>query len=59
MSPCVYSATTLDELERLTAENLWNKPSAGFFTYGETGRGNTGICDFHQFALSVVLIKEK
>ena len=47
------------EEETRAVADLWNKPSLGFFTFGEFGPFDTGLCDFHQYTLSIVLIREK
>jgi hypothetical protein len=48
----------------VTAENeglheVWKKPMAGFFTYGEYGRAKKGKQEFHSGACCWVAIKEK
>lgn len=48
----------IDE-ETQAIAGIWKVPYNGFFTFGEIGPGNTGMCDFHNFSLSLVLLKEK
>ena len=48
----------------VTAENeglheVWKKPMAGFFTYGEYGRAKKGKQEFHSGACCWVALKEK
>ncbi len=45
--------------ETRALSDIWEIPYNGFFTIGEFGPGSTGISDFHNFTLSVVLIGEK
>jgi hypothetical protein len=47
------------EKETMALSDIWKVPYNGFFTLGEFGPGNTGLSDFHNFTLSVVLIREK
>jgi hypothetical protein len=46
------------EKETIAVSNLWEAPCMGFFTYGEFGPDSKGLCDFHNFTLSLVLLKE-
>lgn len=46
-----------DENEELT--NVWNVPMAGFYTYGEFGKGENGRHEFHSTTNSWVVLKEK
>jgi len=39
--------------------NYWQKPMAGFLSYGEIGNSENGICEFHNVSCSFVLFKEK
>lgn len=39
--------------------DFWNKPMVGFFTYGEIGAGENGICDFHNETCSLVVIRAR
>jgi hypothetical protein len=39
--------------------NVWNAPMAGFYTYGEYGKGLNGKHEFHSTTCSWVAIKEK
>ena len=47
------------ENETMAITGLWNVPSAGFFTYGEFGPDPNGHYDFHNYTLSLALLKEK
>ena len=38
---------------------IWNAPMAGFFTYGEFGRGSKGKQEFHSTTCCWVALKEK
>jgi len=38
---------------------VWNAPMAGFYTYGEFGKGLNGKHEFHSTTCSWVMIKEK
>ena len=38
---------------------VWNAPMAGFYTYGEFGKGLNGIHEFHSTTCSWVALKEK
>lgn len=38
---------------------VWNAPMAGFYTYGEYGKGINGKHEFHSTTCSWVIIKEK
>lgn len=40
-------------------QNVWNTPMAGFYTYGEYGKGLNGKHEFHSTTCSWVAIKEK
>lgn len=46
-----------DENEELT--NVWKVPMAGFYTYGEFGKGENGKHEFHSTTNSWVVLKEK
>lgn len=46
-----------DENEELT--NVWKVPMAGFYTYGEFGKGENGQHEFHSTTNSWVVLKEK
>ena len=37
----------------------WQKPMIGFLSYGEIGNAKNGVCEFHNVACSLVVIKEK
>jgi hypothetical protein len=50
----VFGETVNEELK--AASESWDAPLIGFFTYGEIGRDMTGVCDFHNETLSLVLI---
>lgn len=50
----VFGDAVDDEIK--AASDLWHAPLIGFFTYGEIGPGSTGVCDFHNETLSLVLI---
>lgn len=39
--------------------NYWKKPMAGFFTYGEIGPTQSGVCEFHNETCSLVLLRER
>ena len=39
--------------------NIWNAPMAGFYTYGEFGKGLNGKHEFHSTTCSWVALKEK
>ena len=39
--------------------NVWNAPMAGFYTYGEYGKGLKGKHEFHSTTCSWVTLKEK
>jgi hypothetical protein len=39
--------------------NIWQTPMAGFFTYGEYGKGISGKQEFHSTTCSWVTLKEK
>ncbi len=39
--------------------NVWKTPMAGFYTYGEFGRGINGKHEFHSTTCSWVALKEK
>jgi hypothetical protein len=59
---CAGRAPNLGPL--VTCENeglaeVWKSPMAGFFTYGEFGRGKNGKQYFHSGACSWVALKEK
>ncbi|MBR9998117.1 MAG: FIST C-terminal domain-containing protein [Cyclobacteriaceae bacterium] len=49
---------SLVEKETMSISDLWKIPYNGFFSFGEFGPGSTGLSDFHNFTLSLVLIKE-
>jgi hypothetical protein len=40
-------------------QKVWNVPMAGFYTYGEYGKGLNGIHEFHSTTCSWVALKEK
>lgn len=40
-------------------QKVWNSPMAGFYTYGEYGKGLNGKHEFHSTTCSWVTIKEK
>lgn len=39
--------------------DYWKAPLTGFFTYGEIGLTNQGICDFHNETCSLVVLRER
>lgn len=39
--------------------NVWKKPMAGFFSYGEVGQQSTGTSHFYNETCSLVLLKER
>jgi hypothetical protein len=39
--------------------NVWNAPMAGFYTYGEFGKGPNGKHEYHSTTCSWVALKEK
>lgn len=49
----------LADAENEGLSNVWNKPMAGFFTYGEYGKTKNGRPEFHSGTISWVAIKEK
>jgi hypothetical protein len=49
---------SLVEEETKAISEIWKVPYHGFFTFGEIGHGTKGECDFHNFTLSLVLLKE-
>ncbi len=49
----------LAEDEVAPIQALWSAPLAGFYTYGEIGRGPEGQCDFHNETCVVVALKER
>ena len=40
-------------------QQIWNAPMAGFFTYGEYGKDQSGLHEFHSTTCSWVALKEK
>lgn len=46
-----------DEVEGIY--NVWQKPMAGFFTYGEVGQQEEGTSHFYNETCSLVLLKEQ
>jgi hypothetical protein len=59
---CAGRAPVLGPLVTYENEGLaevWKSPMAGFFTYGEFGRGKNGMQYFHSAACSWVALKEK
>jgi len=46
-----------DEIEGIY--NVWKKPMAGFFSYGEVGQQNNNISHFYNETCSLVLLKER
>ena len=40
-------------------QKVWNTPMAGFYTYGEYGKGLNGKHEFHSTTCSWVVLKEK
>jgi hypothetical protein len=46
--------------EILVAQQKWNAPLIGFFSYGEMGRNATGKCDFYNqtFTLAALKVRE-
>ncbi len=45
------------EIQELYRE--WNAPMIGFFTYGEIGPTQTGLCEFHNETCCLVTLREK
>ena len=39
--------------------SVWNAPMAGFYTYGEYGKGLNGKHEFHSTTCSWVALKER
>ncbi len=37
----------------------WKKPLAGFFTYGEIGNNEKGVCTFHNQTFTLALLRKK
>ncbi len=46
-----------EEIEGI--KNIYNKPMAGFFTYGEYGRATNGNNEYHNYTCCWVALKEK
>lgn len=38
---------------------IWHAPCAGFFSMGEIGNTDTGICDYHNTTLSILFFRDK
>lgn len=49
----------LAQQENEGLQQVWNVPMAGFYTYGEFGKGLSGKHDFHSTTNSWVALKEK
>ncbi len=49
----------LAQQENEGLQQVWNVPMAGFYTYGEFGKGLSGRHDFHSTTNSWVALKEK
>ena len=47
------------EQENEGLQQVWNVPMAGFYTYGEFGKGINGKHEFHSTTNSWVALKEK
>ena len=45
-----------EEIEQV--QKIWNAPMAGFFTYGEYGKSQTGKNEYHNNACCMVALKE-
>jgi hypothetical protein len=59
---CVGRLSTLGPMAQQENEGLqavWNAPMAGFYTYGEFGKGINGKHEFHSTTNSWVALKEK
>ena len=59
---CAGRLSTLGPIARLENEGLqkvWNVPMAGFYTYGEFGKGINGKHEFHSCTNSWVVLKER
>ena len=59
---CIGRLTTfgpLIEEENQRLQKTWNVPMVGFFTFGEFGRAEGGVPEFHTTTCSWVAIKEK
>ena len=59
---CVGRLSTLGPMAQQENEGLqrvWNVPMAGFYTYGEFGKGVNGKHEFHSTTNSWVALKEK
>lgn len=46
-----------EEIEQV--QKIWDAPMAGFFTYGEYGKSQTGKNEYHNNACCLVALKEK
>ncbi len=53
----VFSIMLEDEI--MFAKRLWDKPLAGYFTYGEFGAGEDGHPAYHNETATLILFKEK
>ena len=59
---CAGRLSTLGPIAKLENEGLqkvWNVPMAGFYTYGEFGKGINGKHEFHSCTNSWVVLKER
>jgi hypothetical protein len=59
---CAGRLSTLGPIANLENEGLqkvWNVPMAGFYTYGEFGKGINGKHEFHSCTNSWVVLKER
>ncbi len=46
-----------EEIEQV--QKIWDAPMAGFFSYGEYGKSNTGKNEYHNNTCCLVVLKEK
>ena len=56
-APDELTKTSKQENEGL--QKVWNTPMAGFYTYGEYGKGLNGKHEFHSTTCSWVVLNEK
>ncbi|MBC7934154.1 MAG: FIST C-terminal domain-containing protein [Rhizobacter sp.] len=52
-----FGAVMKEEIEQV--QKIWDKPMAGFFSYGEYGKSKTGKYDYHNNTCCLVVLKEK
>jgi hypothetical protein len=55
----LFALGPLAEDEVRPIQQLWNVPLAGYYTYGQIGKNDVGLCDYFNDTLVLVTLNER